>query len=101
MTLAETILGPTERLIEQWSGSNETQTLDGVRDVVERAGAWCAVFPVVAGEPNQVVLREANELNAGMIAMGTRGLGPVSGLLAGSVALHVLQHARVPVLLAR
>lgn len=99
MTLAETILGPTERLIEQWSGSNETQALDRARDIVEHAGATCALFPVVAGDPSQVILREVNELSAGMIAMGTRGLGPVSGLLAGSVARHVLQHARVPVLL--
>lgn len=101
MTLAETILGPTERLIEQWSGATETQALDRARDTIEHTGATCAIFRVVAGDPHKVILREAGDLNAGMIAMGTRGLGPVSGLLAGSVALHVLQHARVPVLLAR
>lgn len=101
ITLAETMLGPTDRLIEQWSNSNETQALDRAREIIESTGAVHAVFSTAAGDPNAVILREANELNASMIALGTRGLGPMSGLLAGSVARHVLQYARVPVLLSR
>lgn len=101
ISFTETIFGPTERLIEQLSGPNETQALERARDLVERAGAACALFPVVAGVPHEVIMREADAVSAGMIAMGTRGLAPASGLVLGSVAQHVVQHARVPVMLSR
>lgn len=101
ITMAEAILGPAERLIEQWSGLNEGEALDSARDIIVRSGAACHVFRVVAGEPHQVILSAAAEIGCSLIAMGTRGLGPVTGALAGSVAQHVVKAAQVPVLLAR
>lgn len=101
ITAAEVIFGPTERMIEQWSGSNETEAIDSARDIIVRSGAACHVFPVVAGDPQQVILRTAAEAGYGLIAIGTRGLGPVSGTLADSVAQHVIKAAHVPVSLVR
>jgi nucleotide-binding universal stress UspA family protein len=39
--------------------------------------------------------------NAALIVVGDRGLGAFSGLLVGSVAIHVAAHATCPVLVAR
>lgn len=100
ITVAEAIFGPKERLIEQWSGGNEAQAIDSARDIVASSGTACHVFPVVAGDPEKIIQRVAAEIGCGMIAMGTRGLGPVSGALTGSVAQHVATSAHVPVLLA-
>jgi nucleotide-binding universal stress UspA family protein len=51
----------------------------------------------LAGEPSSEILRCADVLPATEIVMGSRGLGRWSGLVIGSVAMKVVQHARVPV----
>jgi nucleotide-binding universal stress UspA family protein len=35
------------------------------------------------------------------VVVGSRGLGTVTGLLLGSVGLHLLHHADCPVMIAR
>ena len=47
------------------------------------------------------ILDVAKEADAGLIVMGTRGLTDWKGLLLGSVAHKVMQHATCPVLLVR
>lgn len=101
ITMAEAIFGPKERLIEQWSGDNEAQAIGSARDIVASSGVTCHVFPVVAGDPEKIIQRAAAQISCGMIALGTRGLGPVSGMLMGSIAQHVVQQAVVPVLLVK
>jgi nucleotide-binding universal stress UspA family protein len=44
------------------------------------------------------ILEAASELDAGVILMGSRGLGGVKSMLLGSVSHDVLQHADRPVL---
>jgi nucleotide-binding universal stress UspA family protein len=51
----------------------------------------------LAGEPAEAILRCAEEVRAAEIVMGSRGLGRWSGLVVGSVAMKVVQHASVPV----
>jgi nucleotide-binding universal stress UspA family protein len=50
--------------------------------------------------PNSIV-RAARRLRCGSIVMGTRGMGPLKGLILGSVATKVLHLARVPVTLVK
>lgn len=56
---------------------------------------------LVAGEPRDVVVRQANELRPDLIAMGTHGHGWAKRVVLGSVADHVRHNTDVPLLLVR
>lgn len=56
---------------------------------------------VCVGDFGEMILAFARKLNCEQIVMGTRGLGPVTELLLGSVARHVVAGAAVPVTLVR
>lgn len=47
------------------------------------------------------ILDQATKADADEIIMGTRGLGQIGGLLMGSVAMKVVQLAKVPVTLVK
>ena len=51
----------------------------------------------VAGE----ILQAARKFSADSIVLGARGLGDLAGLLMGSVAYRVIQHADCPVVVVR
>jgi nucleotide-binding universal stress UspA family protein len=55
----------------------------------------------VQGIPPEVIVREAEERGADLIAMGTHGRSGVAHLLLGSTAERVVQHAKCPVLTVR
>ena len=50
-----------------------------------------------SGNPGQVVLNAADQKQATMIVMGTRGLGLLRRTVLGSVSEYVINHTRVPV----
>lgn len=54
---------------------------------------------VITGTGAQALLARSD--NAALIVLGDRGLGAFTGLLVGSVAIHVAAHATCPVLVAR
>ena len=56
---------------------------------------------LVAGEPGEVIVREAEELSADLIAMATHGHGWAKRLVLGSTAEHVRHHSSVPLLLVK
>jgi len=56
---------------------------------------------VVAGEPGEVIVQEAEELQADLIAMATHGHGWAKRLVLGSTAEHVRHNSSVPLLLIR
>jgi nucleotide-binding universal stress UspA family protein len=53
------------------------------------------------GPPVEAILDLCEELEPGLVVVGSRGRGPVGRLLVGSVAEGVVHHARFPVLVAR
>ena len=54
-----------------------------------------------AGPPGEVICWMAQEQHCDLIIMGTHGRSGLKHLLFGSVAEHVLRHARCPVLTVR
>jgi nucleotide-binding universal stress UspA family protein len=53
---------------------------------------------VSEGDLARTILEAAEDLDAGVVVLGTRGLGGVRSFLLGSVSHHVLQHADRPVM---
>jgi nucleotide-binding universal stress UspA family protein len=53
------------------------------------------------GEPDREIVRLAEALDAGLIVVGSRGLGGVNRALLGSVSDSVVRHAHCPVLVVR
>jgi nucleotide-binding universal stress UspA family protein len=53
------------------------------------------------GNPDEEIVRAGEELGAGMIVVGSRGLGGVQRALMGSVSNSVVRHAHCPVLVVR
>jgi nucleotide-binding universal stress UspA family protein len=58
-------------------------------------------WAVELGEPAETILRVATEASCDMIVMGSHGLGAVTSMLLGSIAMKVVSQAKVPVLLVR
>lgn len=53
---------------------------------------------LVQGPPARMILKEAADLEADMIIVGSHGFGAVLGLLLGSVSKKILRKANCPVL---
>lgn len=67
--------------------------------LLERAGA--AQTYLKEGPAVDTILDLAEELGAGLLVLGSRGLGPVKRLALGSVSEGVVHHAARPVLVMR
>lgn len=55
----------------------------------------------MAGKSGEAIIAAAKEENAGLIVVGTRGMGKVRRTFVGSVSDYVLHHSDVPVLICR
>ncbi|HEY6751005.1 MAG TPA: universal stress protein [Rubrobacteraceae bacterium] len=75
--------------------------LDEEAKRLEDGGGRVAETHVRRGQFVDEILDLAEEIEAGLILMGSRGLGPVKRLLLGSVAEGVVHHAPCPVLVTR
>lgn len=53
------------------------------------------------GSPAVVILDFANEKDADLIIVGSRGLGLVKGVLLGSVSQHLVEQAKCPVMVVK
>lgn len=56
---------------------------------------------IFSGKPGEVIVDMALEEKAGMIVMGTRGLGTIRRTIMGSVSDYVVHHAHCPVVVCR
>ena len=84
LTVAGSILGPREELIDHWSGKHAQMALAGARGVLEQARVTHTEHIVAGDETQSAIIETAKEHACSLIVMGTRGLGPVTGLLPGA-----------------
>ena len=68
---------------------------------IREAGIEVAAIHTSVGFPDAEIVGSAERLGAGLIVMGSRGLGPLKRALMGSVSDSVVRHAHCPVLVVR
>jgi nucleotide-binding universal stress UspA family protein len=68
---------------------------------IEEAGGSGAEAHLRLGQPDDQIVRLAEELGAGLIVLGSRGHGGVRRALLGSVSDSVVRHAHCPVVVVR
>jgi nucleotide-binding universal stress UspA family protein len=76
-------------------------TLEDVVEKIEASGGEVEGSHLKAGRPEAEIVALAEEIGAGLIVMGSRGLGGVRRALMGSISDSVLRHAHCPVLMVR
>jgi nucleotide-binding universal stress UspA family protein len=85
----------------------EAELLQVARETVEKALARLSrprlevVAAVLRGRPATAIVDAAKDLQADVIVMGSRGHGTIETMVLGSVSAEVIDHASVPVLIAR
>ena len=75
--------------------------LDAQAKRIEADGSTVAQAHLRVGRPDEQIVALAEEIGAGLIVMGSRGLGGLRRLLIGSVSDSVVRHAHCPVLIVR
>src|SRR5215212_6308156 len=75
--------------------------LEGQAELAQTLGASVAGSHLREGQPVEEIVGLSEEIGAGLIVMGSRGLGPVGRLLLGSVCEGVVHDASDPLLVAR
>ena len=77
------------------------QFLDEQLKQVEAAGGSVTQSHARLGRPDEEIVTLADELDAGLIVIGSRGWGGIRRALMGSVSDSVVRYAHCPVLVVR
>lgn len=92
------LLDEARRAIER----EAREVLDGqVKKIEESGGTVAEAHLRTGGHRDQEIVRVGEEIGAGLIVMGSRGLGGLRRALMGSVSDSVVRHAHCPVLVVR
>jgi len=71
-----------------------------VKELAEREGVQ-VVASTLKGEPYEVIVKTAEQYNAGLIVVGSHGRTGIERLLMGSVTERIIGHSKSPVLVVR
>jgi nucleotide-binding universal stress UspA family protein len=91
------LTGQLQQQFEQMS----RRVLDTQAEKVREAGGTIAQAHLRMGEAATEIVDLAEELGAGLVILGSRGLGGIRRALMGSVSDSVVRHAHCPVLVVR
>ena len=72
-----------------------------VKKIKESGGTISEAHVEMGGAPDQQIVALGEEIEAGLIVMGSRGLGGMRRTLLGSISDSVVRHAHCPVLVVR
>lgn len=72
--------------------------MEWAKSLAVEKGAANVKTIVKSGQPARVIVSVAQETDAGVIVIGSRGLGDLQGFLLGSVSHKVTSLSEVPVL---
>lgn len=86
-------------MVESLSQAGEAILQNAMEDL--GAGAVKVSTQLLWGVPDRVIIDLAREQGFGLIVMGSRGLGAITGLLLGSVSDRVVNHSPCPVLIVK
>ena len=77
------------------------EVIDAQVGKIEEAGVTVAATHLRGGRTHEEIIELSEEIGAGLLILGSRGLGAVRRILLGSHSEAVVHHARVPVLVLR
>lgn len=90
----------TRSMIEEWQ-ANESEKAFGGPEIQTKKRYLGADTYTEVGDAAECLIAFARKTGCDEIAMGSRGLGGLKGLLLGSVVMKVLQLSPVPVVIVR
>jgi len=101
-TSLEELIDPEfEEKMRQLAQAAASQLLEEQVHKIQEAGGEIAQAHPKFGRPYAEIVHLAEELDAGIVVVGSRGEGGVRRALLGSVADSVVRHAHCPVLVVR
>jgi nucleotide-binding universal stress UspA family protein len=92
-TVAGTIFGPRDRVVERLSGRHGHEVLEGVSELLDATSVPFVEHVDWSDDVVGTILKAAHDHSCSIVAMGTHGLGPLAARLLGSVAQGVLEGA--------
>jgi nucleotide-binding universal stress UspA family protein len=90
-----------EQDLERRAEQRGREVLDAEAERVQSAGGTVAQTHLAMGDAPREIVHLAEDLEAGLIVMGSRGHGGIRRALMGSVSDSVVRHAHCPVLIVR
>ncbi len=98
----ESMIDPEfEEKMRQHAQAAASQLLEEQVQKIKEAGGEIAQAHPMFGRPQTDIVHLAEELDAGIVVVGSRGEGGVRRALLGSVSDSVVRHAHCPVLVVR
>jgi nucleotide-binding universal stress UspA family protein len=87
-------------VVERVEQDARTKLEEQVQKIRQAGGEVAQAYPR-SGLPDTVIVSLAEELDAGLIVVGSRGLGGIRRALMGSASDSVVRHAHCPVMVVR
>jgi nucleotide-binding universal stress UspA family protein len=84
------------KIAEREAGEKLDKEAEKIREMGQVVKAHAMI-----GRPDAEIVHLAKELGAGLVAVGSRGWGPLKRAVMGSVSESVVKHAHCPVLVVR